>query len=246
MALRELIQFQGPADNPTGARVGNIQLRPGNSLLGRVGEFVATGRAAGMIAGFQVARGVSLSSLQPGTDPAPVLPGQGMYGAETPSYCNLITNAYARAACIAASSLLGGGSQGGGSSQSASCPPGYRPDGRGGCQIEGMGGYLPGDVGRPDFVWTPVNGRYGAGVTPMAVQAARMWCPAGYKLGKDNVCYECLPKSQRKWNPGTKPMLTGGDLNAIRRAKRLQKRVKSLSKLFPSSAPRFAPKRKRK
>lgn len=211
----------------------------------------STGARAGLLTGAAVATGgwaagagVGLSALQPGAPPAAVLPGQGQYGADTPSYCNLITNTYARAACMAAAHYLGGG---GGSSQSTgSCPPGYKPNGQGGCTIEGMGGWLPGDIGRPDVVWTPVNGRYGAGITPMAVQSQRMWCPAGYKLGKDNVCYECLPKSQRKWNPGTKPMLTGGDLNAIRRAKRLQKRVKSMAKLFPSSPRPAAPRRKRK
>lgn len=212
-------------------------------VVGAVTTLGRLGTAAGGYAG-----GVSLGALQPGAPPAAVLPGQGQYGVDTPSYCNLITNTYARAACLAASHLLGG--SGGGSGQAAgSCPPGYRSDGRGGCQIEGVGGYLPGDIGRPDFVWQPVNGRYGAGVSPMAVQAQRMWCPAGYKLGKDNVCYECLKKTERKWNPGTKPMFTGGEMNAFRTVARLRKKGRKLQKLIgaSTSAPRRpAPRRRRK
>jgi hypothetical protein len=42
-------------------------------------------------------------------------------------------------------------------------------------------------------------------------------------LGKDNLCYNKrdLYKRDRKWNPGRKPLLTGGDLNVLRKAKGL-------------------------
>ena len=123
------------------------------------------------------------------------------------------------------------------SSASAGCPQGYKPDGRGGCQLEGIGPYLPGDVGRQDFGWQATNGRYGAGYVPIAVQSTRRACPDGSVLGKDGICYDSLPRSQRAHNPGTKPLLTGGDVSALNRARRLQKSIGKLNT-------RFGPKKK--
>jgi len=65
-----------------------------------------------------------------------------------------------------------------------------------------------------------VNGMFGVGLVPRAeVQTVRS-CPRGMVLGKDGVCYSkrTLRKSDRMWDPGTKPLMTGGDRNAIRRA----------------------------
>jgi hypothetical protein len=187
---------------------------------------------------------VGFGALNPGTTPAPVLPGQGEYAANTPDFCSLITNVYARAACVAAAGLLGGGS-GGNAGGSAACPPGYKSTPTG-CQLEGMGPYLPGDVGQPDYVWTATNGRYGAGYTPYVRNRRHLACPPGFKLGKDEVCYECLTKKERKWNPGTKPFMTGGDLNAVARVRRLKKKGRRMVTTLGLTPARHTHKKKRK
>jgi hypothetical protein len=71
-----------------------------------------------------------------------------------------------------------------------------------------------------------VNGRYGAGIVPQQQGRMMLHCPPGHVLGKDDVCYSRLRASDRKWPPGKKPLLTGGDLNAIARASRVAKKFK--------------------
>lgn len=198
-------------------------------------------------------------SLQPGSTPGPVTNRSltGDIGSVGVIGCNLITDARLRAACIAAAGLLtGGGSSGSGSGSFAfpelvnTCPDGYRRDSQGRCVVEGLGPFIPGDVGRADMVWQSVNGRYGAGYVPARdVREVRV-CPPGAKLGKDGYCYDHLRKGDREHNPGTKPFLTGGEVNAIRRAKRLHKKFKRLSggknALFASSTKSCPPGRKKK
>lgn len=185
------------------------------------------------------------NGLTPGTTPAPVQPnfagGGDPYSTLANAGCNLITNAALRAACIAASGLLlpGGGGGGGSpmvpitpSNGALSCPAGMKWDGTQ-CVTTGIGRFLPGDIGDPDYAWQAMNGRYGAGVMPYEETRSVARCPTGYVLGKDGVCYDHLRKGDRMWNPGTKPMFTGGDMAALRRAKRLKARLKSVTKLFP-------------
>jgi len=62
------------------------------------------------------------------------------------------------------------------------------------------------------------KGMYGAGIIPRVDVRAVRRCPKKYVLGDDGVCYKHLRKSDRAWDPGTKPLLTGGERNAIRRA----------------------------
>lgn len=113
------------------------------------------------------------------------------------------------------------------------CPKGYHPGPTpGSCELDGIAPYIPGDIGRPDVIWTPINGRFGQGASPVAVQATHLACPAGMVLGKDNVCYEHLARTNRKWNPGHKPLLTGGDMNAIRKTKSLEKRWRKVAPAF--------------
>lgn len=56
-------------------------------------------------------------------------------------------------------------------------------------------------------------------------------CPSGMVLGRDNLCYPkaVLRRSSkyRKWKPGRRPLLTGGERNAISTANRLRGRVKA-------------------
>lgn len=127
---------------------------------------------------------------------------------------------------------VGGSGYGTASLVSTTCPTGYTRNAAGVCTQSGIGGFigsiLPGDVGQPQTVWNPVAGRFGFGASPVLVQANRLACPAGMVLGKDNVCYERLAHSYRKWNPGMKPMITGGERRVLTRAKALQKKVKGV------------------
>lgn len=207
-----------------------------------------------------ITRNLAPNSLTPGVPPAnPTLNSStagDVYGTATIAGCNLITNPSLRAACIAATAYAGtrlgltGQPAAPPTSPSAFCPPGYKRDAAGACVTTGIGAYLPGDVGAPDVVWSPVFGRHGAGVTPIAVQTSRRVCPPGYVVGNDGVCYEGLAKSKRMHNPGTRPFLTGGEVNAIRRAKRLEKRFNRLRSgkgaLFPARTKSCATKRKKR
>lgn len=195
------------------------------------------------------------TSLQPGTTPGPTTftgPTTGTgdpYGVLVNSGCNLISNPTARAACLALGGLFGGGGGGGGTtsldaSQAQKCPTGWVG--------EFPNCYDPLAIfpgGSPFQSWSPVNGRYGAGYSPAPVSRMRLVCPAGHKLGKDNVCYDRIRKGDRKHNPGTKPFLTGGEVAAIRRAKRLRRKFVRLSggkgALFPM-AKKCGPKRRKK
>lgn len=94
--------------------------------------------------------------------------------------------------------------------------------------------------GDPAFtapVGEAVKGRYGAGLRPGQRTVDRLVCPGGWVLGDDDVCYERLARSRRKWDPGMKPLLTGGDRAAIRKAasaanklKRARKGIKKASR----------------
>lgn len=87
----------------------------------------------------------------------------------------------------------------------------------------------------------PVLGRYGVAMVPQAMERIRRRCPRGMVLGMDNLCYNKrdLRKDERKWNPGRKPLLTGGDLNAIstalsaaKKLDRQKKRLKQAARAF--------------
>lgn len=94
-----------------------------------------------------------------------------------------------------------------------------------------------------------VNGRYGAAIAPQQRQRTRLRCPRGMVLGKDNLCYDHLPNRDRKWPKARRPLLTGGDLNAITRAsqaanrmKKQQRRLQKLGLLKKPSSRRRAQK----
>ena len=124
------------------------------------------------------------------------------------------------------------------------------PDGR----CINLGSALPGgdpfiseqvtDFG--DGAGAAVLGRFGAALVPIAEGRIRRRCLPGMVLGRDNLCYDkgAIRKSDRKWVPGTAPLLTGGEVRATRIAasasKKLARKVKSLQAagLFPKPAPR--------
>lgn len=74
-----------------------------------------------------------------------------------------------------------------------------------------------------------VMGRYGAGLTPDREVRQTLTCLPGMVLGDDNICYNRgqVPNKRRKWPKGRKPLLTGGEMNAITTAARAARRVKS-------------------
>lgn len=107
-----------------------------------------------------------------------------------------------------------------------------------------------GATGRTGF-GDAIMGRYGVALEPGSMPSSRLVCPRGTVLGHDNLCYNKrdLRKGERKWQPGRKPLMTGGDLNAITKAskaaRRLQSQAARLQKMgmLPKSAP---PRRKKK
>lgn len=81
-----------------------------------------------------------------------------------------------------------------------------------------------------------VVGLYGVGRIPRVEIQSVSRCPPGFALGKDGVCYEGLHRNspRRKWKMGMKPLMTGGDRAAIRKAAavagKLDRSKKSLKK----------------
>lgn len=77
-----------------------------------------------------------------------------------------------------------------------------------------------------------VMGMFGAALAPMQTQRSVSRCIPGMVLGKDGLCYNRrdLTNKQRKWPKGRRPLLTGGELNAISKAARAAKRVKGTQK----------------
>ncbi len=111
----------------------------------------------------------------------------------------------------------------------AGCPiPGQRRDQFGNCS------FFLGDQLGPDNtgVGGAVMGRYGAGLVPGNRVVNRAECLPGMVLGDDDVCYNKgqVPNKRRMWPAGRKPLLTGGDMNAITRAARAARRVKATTK----------------
>jgi len=172
--------------------------------------------------------------------------------------CDLITDAGWRALCKAGVGIFTGGGGGDptggkggglvGPTGSGSCAAGYVwSDTLQRCMATNPTAYIPG--GTSATYGNAVVGAFGrAALQPAQVTQTRLMCPAGTVLGKDNLCYNRgqIPKSARKWNPGTKPLMTGGDMNVMRRAKTLEKRIRKLSTKWAPRAKKCAPKKGRK
>lgn len=80
----------------------------------------------------------------------------------------------------------------------------------------------PAEFGMSGF--QAVEGAFGMpAFAPRVIQQRRFVCPEGMVLSRGNLCYpkEVLRRNSRwrKWRPGMKPILTGGDRKAISRAK---------------------------
>lgn len=132
------------------------------------------------------------------------------------------------------------------------CTPPLVPDQSGICVFPGS----PGDrsTGPSGTAVVKAGGSMvGNGMTPEIRTTTTRRCPRGMVLGTDNLCYRkgSIAKRDRKWVPGRKPLLTGGELNAIAKAERAarkmrtqQKRLQKLGLLpKPSRSRRSSPKR---
>lgn len=253
-----------PGSYGVAAAVMNPLTRPGDQpVLGLGGILGGIGRAAGGALDFISRIGGGGSGPITTTGQPPVTPALPLTGG-TPStpwnaggggagpatggpvgaLCDFLPSP-AKELCKAGVSFIP--QQGGGTSTQTTqnCPAGYTRNAAGQCVTTGVGRYLPGDIGAPDVVWTAINGAYGAGVTPVLVQRNVRACPAGHVLGKDGVCYRRLARTNRAHNPGAKPLLTGGDMNAIRRTKRLKKRWSRVASAFNAKVVRSGAKLKK-
>lgn len=69
------------------------------------------------------------------------------------------------------------------------------------------------------FASEAIAGQYGAGYIAGSRITDVATCPRGTVLGKDGVCYANLPNKNRLYPRGRRPLLTGGDMRAISRAR---------------------------
>lgn len=224
---------------------------PGPSAPGAIDATAKAGSAvmAGLMADLE--GGVSLIPTVNTGVPGSYIAGPGAGVVTTPTAgaaggtsealmaaCAVITNPYLKALCLAGVAVWNpGGSNGNvatkGAGLQAGCPTGYKQDANGQCVKEGIGGtmerWIPGgQTGTlQDVAGLTASGRYGAAYYPVQIQRTVMACPPGYVLGKDDLCYDHLARKERKHPPGRKPLLTGGDMNALARVHRIKGRLKS-------------------
>jgi len=110
---------------------------------------------------------------------------------------------------------------GGGGNGQQPCPPNTVPDprGRGFC----VSPISP--LGAETLGGEAIMGRFGPAMVPGSVIRDIATCDAGMALGKDGLCYDHLPNRDRKYPRGRRPLLTGGDMRAISRARRAGNRL---------------------
>lgn len=114
-----------------------------------------------------------------------------------------------------------GATPGGGRTGGNGCPSGTTrdPQGRGFCVSRTSA------LGQRTLGGTVVEGLYGPAFVPSSELRDVAVCPPGFALGKDDLCYDGLANRKRKYPRGRRPLLTGGDMNAISRAKRAGTRL---------------------
>lgn len=101
------------------------------------------------------------------------------------------------------------------------CRPGTVPDPRGG----GFCVSTKSAFGQSRFDGGVIEGLYGPAFVPSSEIRDVAVCPPGFALGKDELCYRGLANKLRKYPRGRRPLLTGGDMRAISRAKRAGSRM---------------------
>ncbi len=106
------------------------------------------------------------------------------------------------------------------------CPRGTQRDPRGFC----VSPISP--VGAEAFMGEAIAGQFGAAFVPGSQIVDRATCMRGMVLGSDGLCYNRgqISNRQRMWPAGRKPLLTGGQMNAISIASRAARRLESTTK----------------
>ena len=105
-------------------------------------------------------------------------------------------------------------------------------------------------LGASRLVGEATMGRYGAALIPGSQIIDRAVCLPGMQLGDDGLCYNKgnITNKQRMWPAGRKPLLTGGEMNAIRIAARAGRRLEGATKRLQGLGmmPKAAAPRRRK
>lgn len=101
----------------------------------------------------------------------------------------------------------------GGRNGSGACPSGTRPDPRGFCVSPRSA------FGQRSLGGQAVEGLYGPAFVPDSQIRDVAMCPKGMALGKDDLCYMGLSNKLRKYPRGRRPLLSGGDMRAISKAR---------------------------
>ena len=101
------------------------------------------------------------------------------------------------------------------------CEPPLRRGPRGNCIFPGS------PVGADVFGGESIIGMHGAGMVAGSRIVDVATCLRGMHLGNDGVCYKkgAITNKERMWPAGAKPLLTGGEMNAIRTADTARGRV---------------------
>lgn len=145
---------------------------------------------------------------------------------------------------------VAGGTGYGAAPLATGCPTGYVWR-NGQCEKEGIVGWgqrtIPGGAtGVAPYQPGYVAGYGVPGSSPQARQQTTLRCLPGMVLGRDNLCYpkRMLRPSDRKHPPGTKPLLTGGEMKTLRKIGSLQKKVQKAWTTAGKPGNRPAPKKK--
>ena len=101
------------------------------------------------------------------------------------------------------------------------CDPPLRRGPGGNCIFPGS------PVGADVFGGEAIIGMHGAGMVAGSRIVDVATCRRGMHLGNDGVCYKkgAITNKERMWPAGAKPLLTGGEMNAIRTADTARGRV---------------------
>ena len=174
--------------------------RIGGALKGAVGGFV-TGGPGGALGG------AALGAIASSGPRRPAIGSQVLIGAGTSAVGRMATGLVP-----------------------TTCPPGSRHVPLLGCVdiFPGGEGTGSGPFVRPGEARTSRAMIGASAYAPMTRNLTVRSCGKGSVLGIDGLCYDkrTIRKDQRMWVPGRKPLLTGGDLNAIAKASRAARRMK--------------------
>lgn len=79
-----------------------------------------------------------------------------------------------------------------------------------------------------------VMGQFGAALEPTFFTINQRQCLPGMILGKDKLCYNkgSISNKERLWPKGTAPLLTGGEMSAIRKAASAAKKFQRTGQRF--------------